>query len=371
MAAVYRTEASPNERRELAEALRLRPDLLQARIALSRALLAAKDAAGAVAILDQAPAQQKNLGALILQRNWALLAAGDVPEARAGVNRLLTAGRLPEVVLQDGQVKLAEKQYSAALAAAEELLVKQPENVQAAALIADTYAAEKQPAKAVERIRRLANDRRKSVQLQMLLGRVSLFAGDRAEARKAFEAAKVAAPQSSAADLALAELDFSDGRFGDAKQKLAIASAAEPRNARVLLLGAHAELRSGSKDAAMAKYRSVLGVDPNNLIALNNLAYLLAPDSPDEALKLGEQALAAAPDYAPVHDTLGYVYYRKGLYRRAVEYLKTAVAKEPTPARQYHLGMSYVKAGDMNTGSDLITVAVKRDPNLPKTEQGW
>ena len=66
-------------------------------------------------------------------------------------------------------------------------------------------------------------------------------------------------------------------------------------------------------------------MDATNVIALNNLAYLLARDNPDEAVKLAQQAVELAPENADVQDTLGWVYYRKGLYSAALPYLQAAL----------------------------------------------
>jgi Tfp pilus assembly protein PilF len=54
-----------------------------------------------------------------------------------------------------------------------------------------------------------------------------------------------------------------------------------------------------------------------------------------------------------------------------VEYFRGAVQKEPTPDRQFHLAMSYLKSGDRLQGEKLLTTALQQDPNLPKTESGW
>ena len=90
----------------------------------------------------------------------------------------------------------------------------------------------------------------------------------------------------------------------------------------------------------MARYRAVLAVDSANLEAFNNLAYNLAQQNPDEALPLARQAAELAPDNAAIEDTLGFVFYRKGDYRNATNYVKIAVDKEPTPRRQFHLRRS-------------------------------
>jgi tetratricopeptide (TPR) repeat protein len=112
-------------------------------------------------------------------------------------------------------------------------------------------------------------------------------------------------------------------------------------------------------------------VDGANLPALNNLAYYLAQQNPNEALPLAQQAAEIAPDNAAIQDTLGFVFYRKGDYRNATNYLKIAVAKDPTPRRQFHLAMCYSKSGDQTEAAKMLATALQKDPNLPKTETGW
>ena len=129
--------------------------------------------------------------------------------------------------------------------------------------------------------------------------------------------------------------------------------------------------QAGDSPAAIARYRAVIRIDRANLIALNNLAYLLALNDPDEALKYAQQAVELAPDEATIQDTLGWVYYRKGLSGMAVRYLKAAVEKESTPRRQFHLGMSYLRIGDQAAGQKMVREALAKEPNLAKTEHGW
>jgi hypothetical protein len=53
------------------------------------------------------------------------------------------------------------------------------------------------------------------------------------------------------------------------------------------------------------------------------------------------------------------------------DYLKDAFSKEPTPRPEFHLAMSYLKSGDRSLGAKTLEAALRKDPNLPKTESGW
>ena len=107
-------------------------------------------------------------------------------------------------------------------------------------------------------------------------------------------------------------------------------------------------------------------------MALNALGFhAFAEDDTDEALKYAQQAGELAPDNPAIQDTLGWVYYRKGIYRSAVGYLKTAVEKGSTPPRKYHLAMAYMKVGgDRDLGQRMLKSALEADPKLAAT-QGW
>ena len=108
--------------------------------------------------------------------------------------------------------------------------------------------------------------------------------------------------------------------------------------------------------------------DSNNAEALNDLAYLLADDKPDEALKYAQTAVELAPDAAASHDTLGWIYYRKGIYASALNSFKVAVGKESTAIRQYHLALAYAKTGNRKGAQEHLTTALKLDPKLPMSE---
>ena len=195
--------------------------------------------------------------------------------------------------------------------------------------------------------------------------------GKTAEARKAFEAAKAANPKFLQADFALAELDIRENRTDPAKQRLTAITQSDPKNVPALMGLASLEENAGDHTGAAIRYRAVLEVDGSNLFALNNLAYSLATTDPDEALKLAQRATELAPDNAAVQDTLGWVYYRKGNYNMALTYLKAAVAKEPTPRREFHLAVGYLKSGNKELGEKLMQKALQQDPQLPTKEQGW
>ena len=372
LAVVYSAQGSAtSERAELIETLKLDATQLQARLALSRNFLTANSGNQALNVLDEAPPTQRQTLALIIARHWTLLTLSKYKELRLSLDRTLAVQRHPELVLQDSYLRLKSQDYAGARVTADEVLRRNPEEVRAAEIIAESYASQKEMVSAVGRLSELAAGHPKSAPLQELLGRWQVRAGKMQEARAAFDAAKAADPKSVTADLALAELDRKENHADRACERLTAIVAVEPRNVSALLLLAGISEDAKDTQAAIARYRAILNIDGSNLYALNNLAYDLALADPDEALKFAQRAAEAAPDSASIQDTMGWVYYRKGNYQTAAKYLKSAVDKESTPKRQFHLALSYLKAGEQHLGRQMMQSALQRDPNLANTERGW
>ena len=372
LAQVYRSRALNGlERQELDKALQLNPGMLPARLALARNFLLSKEPKSAIKVLNETPENQRAMLGVIAERNWAQLAIGNIQEMRGTLDRVLRIGRYPELVIQDAVLRMKDGNYAGARADAGEVLQRNPLEIRAARILVDSYVAQNQPLQAIESLAKLAREHPNSAPFEQLLGEQYLRAGKLREARKAFEAAKSADPASRAADLALVDVDCAEDHLDAAVRRLRALLASDPEDVKALLLLAHIQGVEGSRGESIKTYRTVLNVDGTNLIALNNLAYALASDNPDQALKYAQQARAIAPDNAAVQDTLGCVYYRKGNYGEAVRYLKAAMAKEPTPRRGFHLAMSYMKAGNRELGLAALHAALLQDPNLSKTERGW
>ena len=103
-------------------------------------------------------------------------------------------------------------------------------------------------------------------------------------------------------------------------------------------------------EAANDNYRRALQIDQNATIAANNLAWSYAAHDKgnlDEAVRLAQGTVQKYPEVAGFADTLGWVYYKKGLHAAAVEQLQKAVAgaKESATYR-FHLGMALAGKGD-------------------------
>ena len=67
--------------------------------------------------------------------------------------------------------------------------------------------------------------------------------------------------------------------------------------------------------AAVAQLAALLERQPNDVVALNNIAWLLAERDSGAAEKYARRAYSIAPQSAAVGDTLGWVLLKKGIRR--------------------------------------------------------
>ena len=271
--------------------------------------------------------------------------------------------------MQDAALKLDQKDYAAARKSVEEALGKMPEDVRALSVLLQSYTAQKQAAAGVQRMREYALNHPTSAAVQQYLGQVLAASGDRAGARKAFEAAKAARPGFVDADFSLAQLDAGEGKLDDAIKRLSEVVASHPENETAHLLLARVESTDGKIPAAIEQYRKIVALDDKDAMAFNSLAYLLAQSKqPDEAMKYAQNALGLAPDNPAVEDTIGWIYYQQGLYPLAVVRLQAAITGEGTAVRKYHLAMAYLKDGKTDLGRQTLDAALKMNPNLPEAQ---
>ncbi|MEX2285995.1 MAG: tetratricopeptide repeat protein [Planctomycetaceae bacterium] len=102
------------------------------------------------------------------------------------------------------------------------------------------------------------------------------------------------------------------------------------------------------KDAE-ALYRLILTTDDDNVVALNNLAWLLSYDQRnlEEAMTLINRAIEAAGHRAELIDTRGNVNLSAHRTKEAIADLSEAVADVGSPVMHLHLACAYFEQGNL------------------------
>lgn len=87
--------------------------------------------------------------------------------------------------------------------------------------------------------------------------------------------------------------------------------------------------KAGDNDKAVKDYQAVLDRDPNNVIALNNLAWLFHEMKRPDAIDYAKRAYRAAPKSPAVLDTYGWILLKSGNKSEAVKILEQASKLSP------------------------------------------
>jgi putative PEP-CTERM system TPR-repeat lipoprotein len=98
---------------------------------------------------------------------------------------------------------------------------------------------------------------------------------------------------------------------------------------------------------AIAQLEAVLKRAPNNVLALNDLAWAFQRINDKGALAYAERASRLAPDNPAIMDTLGWICLENGDIARALPLLQKASALAPDAVEiRYHFGLVLAKSGD-------------------------
>lgn len=111
--------------------------------------------------------------------------------------------------------------------------------------------------------------------------------------------------------------------------------------------------------------RQVIALDPGHAHAHNALGYSLADRNQrlSEALALITRALEISPKDPFILDSMGWVKYRMGQYKEAVEYLRRAYDRRPEAEIAAHLGEALWKQGQQSEARKVWQEGVAREPS--------
>jgi tetratricopeptide (TPR) repeat protein len=118
---------------------------------------------------------------------------------------------------------------------------------------------------------------------------------------------------------------------------------------------------------AQKRYEAIVSTNQRAPVAANNLAWIYADNDGnlDVALQLAQAAKSQLPAIPEVNDTLGWVYYKKGLPALAIPPLQESVAKDPdNPIYRLHLGLAYARAGQKEKARTDLERAIQINPKF-------
>jgi putative PEP-CTERM system TPR-repeat lipoprotein len=346
------------------------PSSAAARLAQIRLNARVNDPKAALATAQSAAAALPDNPQIVEALGRAQLAAGESNQAISSFNKLATlVPQSPVPLLLVARAHIANKNFEAATGTLQKALELQPERADVHRAAIAMYLAAGKPEEALADARAVQKARPKQAIGFVFEGEVLATERKYAEAAGAYAEAlkRQPAPILVVRQSALLE---AAGKPKDAEAVIARWLRENPKDLAVRFAVADRALRRKDYKAAAAGYRQILADEPNNVVAMNNLAWSLAQLNDPAALGYAEKAVALAPNSPAVADTLGWLLVERGETKRGAEILAKAAAGAPNALEiRMHYAKALMKSGDKSGArKELEAVAAAQGESPLKAE---
>lgn len=392
----------------LDNALTLYPEDTELHLYKARLLLAEGNAAATEKALDIL--QKITEDQPILSEAWALLAEVALRQQQSKAIDIVLRGLVyhpndKSLLLLKARAEAA-RSPALAIPTLKALQDSDPNDIDIALLLADTYLAAGHSEEAVNLLKKLlmscssAAEERK---IRLTLAAALHKNGNKADAQKEFDSLVESAPDDPAPLLTQARLlnddelweqlnhkvcDWYRSHIDDTHTPIAIAAElvtsgnSQAEKTAEVILRMILEHDSGCTDAMSALalllqltgrspesaelYRQILTIHPDNVIAINNLAWIMCQEYGNcrEALDLAQRGLRTSPKYIDLIDTRGVAYYKLGQYDKAIQDFTRCLEMYPhgtssAVASYLHLGRALAKVGQKQQAIETLKRALK------------
>ena len=163
----------------------------------------------------------------------------------------------------------------------------------------------------------------------------------------------------------LASLYEKDSRFDEGIAVIKEGLAVKPNDEDLLFNLSVLYDKAKRFDESVQVMQDVLLINKNHAEALNFIGYSWADRgiNLDESEKLIKKALKLKPEDGYIKDSLGWVYFKKGLIDKAISILEKAVLLAPKDSTiAEHLGDAYLKNNEYAHARQLFEKALELDP---------
>ena len=327
-------------------AIAANPNSAVARMSLVNYSMRQGDTKAALAAAQSAQAALPDDPRIVEAIGAAQLAAGDLNQAMAAFQRL--AQLQPEnaaMLVRLAEVQLRLNDSSGAIETLRKGLTAQPDSAQLLLALAKTYIVSGHPEGAIAEARKLQKERPDralgfAIEAEVLMTQKKWTQAATsyrdALARQALPALVVrryaallnAGTPTEAAHMA-------EGWFQEHPKDLTLH----------LYIAEQSQFRK-DLPTAIAHYHAMLAIDPENIVALNNLAIALSDSGDAKASDYAERAYRLSPYNPDVMDTLGWVLVQAHDTDRGTELLRAASNLSPTNGQiRLHFAKALIQAG--------------------------
>lgn len=301
----------------------------------------------------------------------------------------------PELLTLSGRIYLAEKDYRKALQPLQALVRTEPGSVTAHILLGESYLQLGQIDEARREVMAVLNQRLDDSSALAFLARLEIKAGNLQQALAYSRQHQQASPKAFLGYELAGDSLMGSKLFVEAEREYAQAWERQP-SSRLVIKRAENASRSGSPDKAIAGledwlrshpddiqvaeflgtslqqtgnktraieiYDKVIAADPDNAVALNNLAGLYLAEDRPESLELAERAWQVSKENPGVQDTYGWALVKNGQVGRGLQLLERAVKSLPDiPEVRYHHAVALYGVGKKDAAQESLRELLDKD----------
>ena len=294
----------------------------------------------------------------------------------------------PAVLFVKGKMLMQQKRYNEAVPPLTELVTRNPDSVLARSLLGETYLNLNQPDDARRQLELALEEKPYYAPALLVLARVEQVTKNYAQGLAHIEKVIKAQP-----DLYLAydlggDISMSAKNYAAAKNYYQKVMSIKPNSATVIkssqtliqlsenqqaikvlkqwlskntedvrarqFLG-NAYLTNGDNKEAMQAFEAVYAEQPENIVALNNLAWLYSLKNDSRALEFAEKAYKEKPENSGIQDTYGWVLVQQGQVEKGLRILEQVIEVLPgVPEVQYHYAVALLKSGEKTAAHKIL-----------------
>jgi tetratricopeptide (TPR) repeat protein len=352
---------------QLDEAIKHRPDYMKAREMAAGLYLTQGNSPQALKAAEEILLRDPNNLQGHLVRSAALLRVGEKDQARKELDLIVKAyPQNIEARYQVGYLDFLDKDYKAAGEVFGKLNQEYPKDHRGLVGVTETMVAAGHRDEAIKEMQKASQAEPDRRDLSLYLADLEAGAGQYDAALKLFQGLSDKDPKNADLLWRLGEVYILKGDKNSAIEKLRAATQAAPNDPKPLLQLGLLMDDTGHPDLGQPIYEQVLKLQPDNPVALNNLAYLEANKGTnlDQAQTMAQRALQKAPNSAEIADTLGWIYIKKNQSEEAVRVFQDLVTKQPkNPKFHYHYGMALYEKGDKPSTKRELEAALQDKPS--------
>ena len=348
--------------------LQLTPSEVSAQVQLASLYLRQGNAKGALDLAQQALKAQPRSGDIHFLYAQALLKSNDLPNAERELLALAKAApSFADVYSQLGLLYEVKHDLNRARQSYQKAFDLQPKATGALAGLVSVDLAEKKPAAALARIESRLAENPNDATLVMMVGMAYTAVSDLPKAEASYRKVIQLAPDDIDAYGRLGAIYLTQNRLDEARKSFEEMARHEEKPVAAETMLGMILTGQNKPDEARKHFERALELNPRAVVAANNLAWDYANNGGnlDLALQLAQTAKAGLPENASVTDTLGFIYYKKGLASLAVTTLREAARQDlASPGIQYHLGLALLKDGQKVDAKATLQHVLKLNPQF-------